>query len=114
MRLSNLSLTFLPTPNGLSGLPGPGRPSARASSSAATAPGPLPWTLDDDGLCDGGETGSGVANTRAQEISRPLLRTSTVCSVALHAVLCHRCADWPPLVRRPHREDAAPALRLTL
>src|SRR2546425_7732787 len=106
MRLSNLSLTFLPTPNGLSGRPGPGRPSARAPSSAAAAPGPLPLTLDDDGLRDGSQTGGGVSNARAQEIRWPLLGTSPACSVALHAVHCHRSAVLPALVRGPPRQDA--------
>src|SRR6267143_180746 len=64
MRLSSLSLTFLPTPSGLSGRPGPGRPSGKASSSAMAAPGPLTLTLDDDGLGDGSQCARGVSNGR--------------------------------------------------
>src|SRR5213593_4768901 len=64
MRLSNLSLTFLPTPNGRSGRPGTGRRSSFAPPMAAAAPGLLPRLLGpgENGRGDGSQSALGVSN----------------------------------------------------
>src|SRR6266571_1553799 len=81
MRLSSLSLTFLSTPGGLSGRPGPGRRSFVAPSSTAAAPGLLPRSLGpgEGGRGDGSESTREVSNrTTASRLGRSEIKASFV------------------------------------